>query len=1174
MPTARTLRARPSVLLNAQAGDALVVTGSLPGGISAGVTGNQLTLSGSASVADYKAALALIAFENPGDAPDPQDRLIQVTVNDGTKTTSAFTLVQIVTVNDAPLNTVPGPQAVNEDTALPIPGVSVADAENAPLTTTLTVTSGTLSVATGGGATIGGNGTAIVTLSGSAAQINAALAGLAYTGNLNFNGPDTLTVTTGDGAAQDIDTVAITVNPVNDAPVNTVPGSQSVNEDTALPIPGVSVADVDGPALTTTLTVASGTLTVTTGGGATIGGNGTAAVTLSGSAAQINAALAGLSYTGNLDFNGSDTLSVITGDGTAQDVDTVAITVNPLNDAPVNTVPGPQSVNEDVLLPITGVSVADADGTPLTTTLTVSSGRLNVATGGGATIGGNGSAAVTLSGSAAQINAALAGLSYTGNLNFNGSDTLTVTTGDGTAQDVDTVAITVNPVNDAPVNTVPGPQSVNEDVLLPITGVSIADVDSSSLTTTLTVTSGTLNVTTGGGATIGGNGTAAVTLSGSAAQINAALAGLAYTGNLNFNGSDTLTVTTSDSTAQDVDTIAITVNPLNDAPVNTVPGAQVVNEDVLLPITGVSVADADGTALTTTLTVSSGTLSVTLGGGATIGGNGTAAVTLSGSAAQINAALAGLSYTGTLNFNGPDTLTVTTGDGTAQDIDTVAITVNPVNDVPVNTVPGSQSVAEDTLLPIPGVSVADADGGALTTTLVVTNGILNVTPGAGVTGNGTATVTIAGTAAQINAALAGLSYTGNPDFNGSDTLTVTTSDGTAQDSDPIVITVNPVADAPVNTVPAAQSVNEDTLLAIAGVSVADADGGALSTTLTVTSGILNVTPGAGVSGNGTAVVNITGTAAEINAALAGLSYTGTLNFHGSDTLTVTTSDGTATDTDTVAITVSPVNDAPVNTVPGAQTVNEDTALPIAGVSVADVENSPLTTTLTVSSGTLNVATGGGATIGGNGSAAVTLSGSATQINAALAGLAYTGNPNFNGSDTLTVATTDDGTATDTDTVAITVSPVNDAPVNTVPGAQTVNEDTALSITGVSVADADNAPLTTTLTVSSGTLNVATGGGATIGGNGSATVTLSGSAAQINAALAGLAYTGNLNFNGPDTLTVTTGDGTVQDIDTITITVNPVNDAPVNTVPGAQSVAEDTLLPIPGVSGSPKWTACR
>ena len=120
-----------------------------------------------------------------------------------------------------------------------------------------------------------------------------------------------------------------------------------------------------------------------------------------------------------------------------------------------------------------------------------------------------------------------------------------------------------------------------------------------------------------------------------------------------------------------------------------------------------------------------------------------------------------------------------------------------MNDAPVNTVPAAQSVAEDTTLPIAGVSVADIDSSALTTTLNVSSGILNVTAGAGVTGNGSASVTIAGTAAQINAALAGLAYTGNLNFNGGDTLTVATNDGTATDTDTIAITVNPVNDAPV-----------------------------------------------------------------------------------------------------------------------------------------------------------------------------------------------------------------------------------------------------------------------------------------------------------------------------------------------------------------------------------------
>ena len=45
----------------------------------------------------------------------------------------------------------------------------------------------------------------------------------------------------------------MTVNPVNDAPVNTVPGAQTAQEDTPLLIAGLSVVDVDSPTLTVTL---------------------------------------------------------------------------------------------------------------------------------------------------------------------------------------------------------------------------------------------------------------------------------------------------------------------------------------------------------------------------------------------------------------------------------------------------------------------------------------------------------------------------------------------------------------------------------------------------------------------------------------------------------------------------------------------------------------------------------------------------------------------------------------------------------------------------------------------------------------------------------------------------------------------------------------------------------
>ena len=290
--------------------------------------------------------------------------------------------------------------------------------------------------------------------------------------------------------------MAITVTSVNDGPVNSLPGAQTVNEDTSLSIAGISVNDVDGNLATTQLSVTSGALNVSLAGGATIsaGANGSSTLTLSGTQAQINAALASLSYQGNADFNGGETLTVLSTDANgATDSDAVAITVTSVNDGPVNTVPGAQSVNEDTSLSIGGISVNDVDGNLFTTQLTVTNGSLNVGLAGGATIsaGANGSSTLTLSGTQAQINAALASLSYQGNADFNGGDTLTVLSTDANgATDSDAVAITVSSINDGPVNSVPGAQTVNEDTSLSIGGISVNDVDGNLSTTQLTVTNG------------------------------------------------------------------------------------------------------------------------------------------------------------------------------------------------------------------------------------------------------------------------------------------------------------------------------------------------------------------------------------------------------------------------------------------------------------------------------------------------------------------------------------------------------------------------------------------------------------------------------------------------------------------------------------------------------------
>lgn len=123
----------------------------------------------------------------------------------------------------------------------------------------------------------------------------------------------------------------------------------------------------------------------------------------------------------------------------------------------------------------------------------------------------------------------------------------------------------------------------------------------------------------------------------------------------------TATATRSDAsyaTFTDTSEFSATVTTTsNVAPVNTLPGAQTVNEDAVLAIGGVSVGDGNGNLASTQLSVVQGTLSVTLAGGATIsaGANGTATLTLSGTQAQINAALASLTYQGAAHFNGSDT---------------------------------------------------------------------------------------------------------------------------------------------------------------------------------------------------------------------------------------------------------------------------------------------------------------------------------------------------------------------------------------------------------------------------------------------------------------------------------------------------------------------------------------
>jgi VCBS repeat-containing protein len=167
-------------------------------------------------------------------------------------------------------------------------------------------------------------------------------------------------------------------------------------------------------------------------------------------------------------------------------------------------------------------------------------------------------------------------------------------------------------------------------------------------------------------------------------------------------------------------------------------------------------------------------------------------------------------------------------------------------------------------------------------------------------------------------------YTPNANYNGPDSFTFKVSDGTV-DSAPatVSITVDAVNDAPVNSGPAAQSVTENGSLTFSTgnsnlISIADVDAGtnAVKVTLTATQGTITLSGISGLSfttGDGTsdATMTFTGTIANINAALNGMSITPTAGFSGAASLQVTTDDqgntgsgGALTDTDTVNITVN------------------------------------------------------------------------------------------------------------------------------------------------------------------------------------------------------------------------------------------------------------------------------
>ena len=775
------------------------------------------------------------------------------------------------------------------------------------------------------------------------------------------------------------------------------------------------------------------------------------------------------------------------------------------------------------------------------------------------------------------------------NWTFNDGNTLSTQGLGGALNTTGSTTVNITPDNDAPdITTTVSALNYNENAgaIILDAGVSIYDGDSTNLTgATIQITTAYVNgedvlafANQNGITGTWDSSTGTLTLSGTAnvANYQTAMRSITYT-NTSENPSIALRTVefyATDDTAETnfVASIrVIQVVNVTDFPVNTLASAQTIDEDSPLALTGpytVSVNDIDGNLSYTNLSVSNGTLNVSLAGGASIsaGANNSNTIRLTGTQAQINAALATLIYQGNPNFNGSETLIMNSVDTTAaSDTDNMNITVNAVNDAPVNLMPSAQTVAENAVLTLSNangnnIAINDNEFSTLRVTLTTTNGLLTLAGITGLTfisgdGSNDATFTFEGANSDIYAALNGMTYTPTTSFNGSATITIVTDDlgnvgsgGAKTDTDVLNITVTSVNDAPINTVPASQVNNEESNFSLFS-SVSDVDNNVVSALLNVTNGRLNVdlTGGAAIStgANNSNSLTVSGTQTQINAALATLNYTGNLNYFGADVLTVTTTDSNgASDTDTVNITLNNVNDEQVLTNNLGLTVAEGatgTVINSTRLLTTDVDNTNAQLVYTVTS----IPTNGLLKLNGF---VMAISATFTQadINAGL--LTYDHDGGETTADNFAFSVDDGAGTNSTGTFTITVTPTNDAPTTSPITFTAIAEDSGVLVITqtnllVNAVDVDGDTLTATgLSITSGL------GSLVNNGNGTWNYT----PAPNDDTVVSFSYTisdGNLTVSGPANLDIT-----------------PVNDAPTLSGAGAINFTENdpAVLILPSV----------
>ncbi|MEH6522035.1 beta strand repeat-containing protein [Sulfitobacter sp.] len=692
--------------------------------------------------------------------------------------------------------------------------------------------------------------------------------------------------------------ISVTVTDVNEAPTDVVLTNQqtTIAENTSAPIGGLKVADIG------VVDDAIGFNDITlTGADASLF---SIAKGENGPELRFDGGPADFENPNDADMDGDYEVTVEVRDATVAGSSSVTASFV-LNVTGVNEAPEIDEVASDVA--VSGDEGTDITGTILAADVDAGA-MLNYALAAG---GAPSNGAVTFGVEGAYT--------YTPTGDFNGTDSFIVEVTDGLLTDTVTVNVIVDAVNDAPENGIAGAFSATEDTDLPLTGLSVADVDAASGTITmiLSVDSGSIAATASGGVSVLDSGTSLVTLSGTLADLNTYLTASApvFSPALNAVADVTLTISTSDGgntgsggALTDVDTVTITVAPVDDAPIAADDVAST-DEDTATTIDVASLigeVDGDTTTVIASVNPAHGTVSV--------------------SGTQIT-------FTPTANYNGAASISYTVTDDTTGalfDDGTVTVTVDAVDDAPT-AADTTASTDEDTATTIDVASlIGEVDGDTTTVTA-------SVDPAQG-------TVTVSGT--QIT-------FTPTDDYNGAATISYTVMDDTTgmlSDDGTVSVSVAAVNDsteidttaqvtsghieavdaaAPIATAVAADVTltDVDALDYDTGVFAAAVDGGDATDVLDLdTAGNVAIsgtdvtvsgTSVGSIAGRGTAALSVTfsdsAQSAQVQAVITALTYVTTSDNPAASrniTLNLTDGDGLAAIEQTVAVNITASNDSP------------------------------------------------------------------------------------------------------------------------------------------------------------------------------------------------------------------------------------------------------------------------